>query len=141
MHPGTAIPVGSAASLTDILDAQPDNATEFSLYVRKQGSGEAAEIKIPARPGKPGQVGDVIRSYHYIAVQKYDTAYEYGIADGESEGSTVHWQDSSRFEGLQAAHTYHLVVRIKATESQFASKAKCYRDGDNPGCFKDCWKR
>lgn len=118
----TAIPVGSAASLTDILDAQPDNATEFSLYVRKQGSGEAAEIKIPARPGKPGQVGDVMRSYYYIAVQKYGTAYEYGITDGESEGSTVHWQDSSRFEGLQAAHTYHLVVRIKATESQFASK-------------------
>lgn len=118
----TPIPAGGAVSLTAILNAQPDKAAEFSLYVRKQGSGEVTEIKIPARPGKPGQVGDVIRSYHYIAVQKYDTAYEYGIADGESEGSTVHWQDSSRFEGLQAAHTYHLVVRIKATESQFASK-------------------
>lgn len=118
----TAIPVDGAASLTDILDAQPDNATEFSLYVRKQGSGEAAEIKIPARPKKPEQVDDVMWSYDYIAVRNYGTAYEYGIADGESEGSTVYWQDSSRFEGLQAAHTYHLVVRIKATESQFASK-------------------
>ena len=118
----TSIPAGGAVSLTDILNAQPDKAAEFSLYVRKQGSGEATEIKIPARPGKPKQVDDVMRSYDYITVQNYGTAYEYGITDRESEGSTVRWQDSSCFDGLQAAHTYGLVVRIKATESQFASK-------------------
>uniref|UniRef100_UPI003FEE7841 YDG domain-containing protein n=1 Tax=Enterocloster sp. TaxID=2719315 RepID=UPI003FEE7841 len=117
-----SIPVGGSASLTGILDAQADNATEFSLYVRKQGSGEATEIKIPARPGKPKQVDDVMRSHDYIAVLNYNAAYEYGITDRESEGSTVRWQDSSCFDGLQAAHTYDLVVRIKATESQFASK-------------------
>lgn len=117
----TAIPVGGAASLTAILDAQPDNAAEFSLYVRKQGSGEAAEIKIPARPAKPELV-NVMSSYYYIAVLNYNAAYEYGIADGGSATSAVRWQDSDRFDGLQAAHTYHLVARIKATESQFASK-------------------
>ncbi len=118
----TAIPVGGAESLTAILDAQLDNAAEFSLYVRKQGSSEVTEIKIPARPGKPKQVDDVMRSYDYIAVRNYNAAYEYGIADGESATSAVRWQDSGRFDGLQAAHTYHLVARIKATESQFASK-------------------
>ena len=59
----TSIPAGGAASLTDILDAQADNATEFSLYVRKQGFSEVTEIKIPARPGKPKQVDDVMRLY------------------------------------------------------------------------------
>lgn len=116
-----SIPVGGSASLTGILDAQADNATEFSLYVRKQGSGEATEIKIPARPGKPNMV-NVMSSYYYIAVLNYNAAYEYGIADGGSATSAVRWQDSNRFDGLQAAHTYHLVARIKATESQFASK-------------------
>ena len=115
------IPVGGSASLTDILDAQADNATEFSLYVRKQGSSEVTEIKIPARPGKPKMV-NVMSSYYYIAVLNYNAAYEYGIADGGSATSAVRWQDSNRFDGLQAAHTYHLVARIKATESQFASK-------------------
>lgn len=118
----TPIPAGGAVSLTDILNAQPDKATEFSLYVRKQGSSEATEIKIPARPGKPKQVDDVMRSHDYIAVLNYNAAYEYGIADGGSATSAVRWQDSNRFDGLQAAHTYHLVARIKATESQFASK-------------------
>ena len=117
----TPIPVGGSASLTDILDAQADNATEFSLYVRKQGSSEVTEIKIPARPGKPKMV-NVMSSYYYIAVLNYNAAYEYGIADGGSATSAVRWQDSNRIDGLQAAHTYHLVARIKATESQFASK-------------------
>ena len=116
-----SIHVGGSASLTDILDAQADNATEFSLYVRKQGSSEVTEIKIPARPGKPKMV-NVMSSYYYIAVLNYNAAYEYGIADGGSATSAVRWQDSNRFDGLQAAHTYHLVARIKATESQFASK-------------------
>ncbi|MFR4440271.1 MAG: YDG domain-containing protein, partial [Hungatella sp.] len=116
-----SIPVGGPASLTGILDAQADNATEFSLYVRKQGSSEVTEIKIPARPGKPNMV-NVMSSYYYIAVLNYNAAYEYGIADGGSATSAVRWQDSNRFDGLQAAHTYHLVARIKATESQFASK-------------------
>ena len=116
-----SIPVGGSASLTGILDAQADNATEFSLYVRKQGSSEVTEIKIPARPGKPKMV-NVMSSYYYIAVLNYNAAYEYGIADGGSATSAVRWQDSNRFDGLQAAHTYHLVARIKATESQFASK-------------------
>lgn len=116
-----SIPVGGSASLTGILDAQADNATEFSLYVRKQGSSEVTEIKIPARPGKPNMV-NVMSSYYYIAVLNYNAAYEYGIADGGSATSAVRWQDSNRFDGLQAAHTYHLVARIKATESQFASK-------------------
>ena len=116
-----SIPVGGSASLTGILDAQADNATEFSLYVRKQGSSEVTEIKIPARPGKPKMV-NVMSSYYYIAVLNYNAAYEYGIADGGSATSAVRWQDSNHFDGLQAAHTYHLVARIKATESQFASK-------------------
>lgn len=65
---------------------------------------------------------NVMSSYYYIAVLNYNAAYEYGIADGGSATSAVRWQDSNRFDGLQAAHTYHLVARIKATESQFASK-------------------
>ena len=54
----TEIPVNGAASLTEILDNQPEGTNEISLYVRKKAgtsgaAGEATEIKIPARPAKP----------------------------------------------------------------------------------------
>ena len=54
----TEIPVNGAASLTEILDSQSEGTKEISLYVRKKAgtsgaAGEAAKIKIPARPAKP----------------------------------------------------------------------------------------
>ena len=55
------IPEGGEASLTEILDKQPESVTEITLYVRKAAAGTAAagaatEIKIPARPAKPAQI-------------------------------------------------------------------------------------
>ena len=48
---------GGEVSLTEILDKQPESATEITLYVRKaaagSAAGEATEITIPARPAKP----------------------------------------------------------------------------------------
>lgn len=52
----TTIPVKGYISLTEILDKQPDDTTEISLYVRKKASGsnaasEAAAIPIPGKTG------------------------------------------------------------------------------------------
>ncbi len=57
----TKIPAGGEASLTEILDKQPESATEITLYVRKAATGsttegEAVEIKIPVRPEKPDPI-------------------------------------------------------------------------------------
>ncbi len=57
----TKIPAGGEASLTEILDKQPESATEITLYVRKAATGsttegEATEIKIPVRPKKPDPI-------------------------------------------------------------------------------------
>ena len=53
----TKIRAGGEASLTKILDNQPENAREITLYVRKAAAGstagEAAAITIPVRPAKP----------------------------------------------------------------------------------------
>ena len=62
----TEIQVNGAASLTEILDNQPEGTNEISLYVRKKAgtsgaAGEATEIKIPARPPKPAQITDVTK--------------------------------------------------------------------------------
>ena len=50
----TKIRAGGEASLTKILDNQPENAREITLYVRKAAAGstagEAAAITIPVRP-------------------------------------------------------------------------------------------
>ena len=119
----TEIPVNGAASLTEILDSQPEGTNEISLYVRKKAdtSGAATEIKIPARPPKPAQITDVTKGSYSIKVNgQFDSSYEYGIA--ESESGEPEWWTTKTFTSPKPAHTYYVTLRVKATDSSFASK-------------------
>ena len=120
------IPVNGAASLTEILDNQPEGKKEISLYVRKKAdtsgaAGEATEIKIPARPETPDPITDVTKGSYYIKVS--GTAVdgcEYGIS--ESVDGKLQWQLEKTFTSPTPAHTYYVTLRVKATDSSFASK-------------------
>ena len=119
----TEIPVNGAASLTEILDSQPEGKKEISLYVRKKAdtSGAATEIKIPARPPKPAQITDVTKGSYSIKVNgQFDSSYEYGIAGSES--GKPEWQTEKTFTSPKPANTYYMTLRVKATDSSFASK-------------------
>ena len=119
----TEIPVNGAVSLTEILDSQPEGTNEISLYVRKKAgtSGAATEIKIPARPAKPVQITKVTKTSNSIKiVDPADDKYEYGIA--ESESAAPQWQPEKTFTSQKPAHTYYVTLRVKATDSRFASK-------------------
>ena len=127
-----AIPAGGEASLTEILDKQLGNANEITLYVRKAATGsttegEAVEIKIPVRPAKPAQIQgtDVTKDSYSIRVKGQPVSgCEYGIS--KSADSELQWQSgnqfSNRFNGLTPAQTYYVTLRVKATDSDFASK-------------------
>ena len=124
----TEIPVNGAVSLTEILDSQPEGTNEISLYVRKKAdtsgaAGEAAKIKIPARPAKPDQIQetDITKDSYSIKVKRpVDSPYEYGIA--ESESGEPKWQSERTFTSPKPANTYYVTLRVKATDSSFASK-------------------
>ncbi len=119
----TEIQVNGAASLTEILDNQPEGKKEISLYVRKKAdtSGAATEIKIPARPPKPAQITDVTKGSYSIKVNgQFDSSYEYGIA--ESESGEPEWWTTKTFTSPKPANTYYVTLRVKATDSSFASK-------------------
>lgn len=124
----TEIPVNSAASLTEILDSQPEGKKEISLYVRKKAgtsgaAGEAAKIKIPARPEKPDQIQetDITKDSYSIKVKRpVDSPYEYGIA--ESESGEPKWQSERTFTSPKPTNTYYITLRVKATDKSFASK-------------------
>lgn len=85
--------------------------------------GKLQTLDIPARPQKPDKIDatSIIKSYNWIGVVKNEQ-YEYGIVDEESGNGEPQWQQSSKFEGLQPAHTYTIAVRTRATDSQFASE-------------------
>ena len=120
------IPAGGEASLTEILDKQPESATEITLYVRKAAAGsevagEAAEIKLPVRPAKPAKITDATKdSYSIKVVRPADSSYEYGIA--KSADGELQWQSERTFTSPKPAHTYYVTLRVKATDSSFASK-------------------
>ena len=124
------IPADGEAPLTEILDKQPESATEITLHVRKaaagSAAGEATEIKIPARPAKPDPIRgtDVTKGSYSIRV-KGDSRYEYGIA--ESLAGEPKWQPGTQFsnwfKGLTPAKTYYITLRVKATDRSFASKS------------------
>lgn len=122
----TEIQVNGAASLTEILDNQPEGTNEISLYVRKKAgtsgaAGEATEIKIPARPPKPAQITDVTKGSYSIKVNgQFDSSYEYGIA--KSESGEPEWWTTKTFTSPKPANTYYITLRVKATDSSFASK-------------------
>ena len=126
----TKIRAGGEASLTKILDNQPENAREITLYVRKadagstaggSAAGEAAAITIPVRPAKPDKITKVTKtSYSIKIVEPIDAKYEYGIA--ESESGALQWQMERTFTSPKPAQTYYVTLRVKATESRFASK-------------------
>ena len=122
----TEIPVNSAASLTEILDSQPEGKKEISLYVRKKAgtsgaAGEAAKIKIPARPETPAKITKVTKtSYSIKIVEPTDAKYEYGIAATES--GEPQWRTEKTFTSPTPANTYYVTLRVKATDSSFASK-------------------
>ena len=122
----TEIPVNGAASLTEILDSQSEGTKEISLYVRKKAgtsgaAGEAAKIKIPARSPKPAQITDVTKGSYSIKVNgQFDSSYEYGIA--ESESGEPEWWTTKTFTSPKPANTYYVTLRVKATDSSFASK-------------------
>ena len=98
----TKIRAGGEVSLTEILDNQPENAREITLYVRKaaagstaggSASGKAAAITIPVRPAKPAQIQgtDITKDSYSIRVKgQGDSRYEYGIA--ESLAGEPKWQ-------------------------------------------------
>ena len=85
----TKIPAGGEASLTKILDNQPENAREITLYVRKAAAGstaggsavgEAAAITIPVRPAKPDKITKVTKtSYSIKIVEPIDAKYELSL--------------------------------------------------------------
>lgn len=122
----TKIPVGGEVPLTKILDKQPENA--ITLYVRKAAAGsapagEAAEIKLPARPAKPDQIQetDITKDSYSIKVKRpVDSRYEYGIA--ESESGEPKWQSERTFTSPKPTNTYYITLRVKATDNSFASK-------------------
>lgn len=124
----TEIPVNGAASLTEILDSQSEGTKEISLYVRKKAgtsgaAGEAAEIKIPARPAKPDQIQetDITKDSYSIKVKRpVGSRYEYGIA--KSESGEPNWWSERTFTSPKPANTYYITLRVKATDSSFASK-------------------
>ena len=128
----TKIPAGYEASLTEILDNQPENAREITLYVRKaaagstaggSAAGEAAAITIPVRPAKPAQIQgtDITKDSYSIKVKgQVDSRYEYGIA--ESADGELQWQSERTFTSPKPANTYYVTLRVKATDSDFASK-------------------
>ena len=124
----TEIPVNGAVSLTEILDSQPEGTNEISLYVRKKAgtsgaAGEATEIKIPARPAKPDQIQetDITKDSYSIKVKRpVGSPYEYGIA--KSESGEPEWWSERTFTSPKPANTYYITLRVKATDSSFASK-------------------
>lgn len=124
----TEIPVNGAASLTEILDSQSEGTNEISLYVRKKAgtsgaAGEATEIKIPARPAKPDQIQetDITKDSYSIKVKRpVGSRYEYGIA--KSESGEPEWWTTKTFTSPKPANTYYVTLRVKATDSSFASK-------------------
>ena len=121
----TEIPVNGAVSLTEILDSQPEGTNEISLYVRKKAdtSGAATEIKIPARPPKPAQIQetDITKdSYSIKVIRPVGSRYEYGIA--KSESGEPEWWSERTFTSPKPANTYYITLRVKATDSSFASK-------------------
>ncbi|WP_294340260.1 YDG domain-containing protein, partial [uncultured Clostridium sp.] len=124
----TEIPVNGAVSLTEILDSQPEGTKEISLYVRKKADtsgavGTATEIKIPARPAKPIQIQetDVTKDSYTIRIDEpIADKYEYGIAGTES--GEPRWQTEKKFTSLKPGQTYYVTLRVKATDSSFASK-------------------
>ena len=118
---------GGEVSLTEILDKQPESATK-TLYVRKAAAGSEAagavtEIKLPARPAKPDPIQgtDVTKGSYSIKVNgQFDSSYEYGIA--ESESGEPEWWTTKTFTSPKPANTYYVTLRVKATDSSFASK-------------------
>lgn len=122
------IPADGEAPLTEILDKQPESATEITLHVRKAAAGsaaagEAAEIKIPVRPAKldPIQGTDVTKDSYSIMVKRQPVSgYEYGIS--ESADGKLQWQTEKTFTSPKPTNTYYITRRVKATDSSFASK-------------------
>ena len=123
---------GTAVSITKYISkykAASENLNK--VYYRGAASNEAEmfagkmqKLDIPARPQEPDKINEdkIVRSYNWIGVISSNDQYEYGIVDEESVDTREHWQQSSRFEGLQPAHTYMIAVRTKATDRQFASE-------------------
>ncbi|MEI3181827.1 MAG: hypothetical protein V8S93_15060 [Lachnospiraceae bacterium] len=114
-------------SLTEILDKQPESATEITLYVRKaaagsEAAGEATEIKLPVRPKKPDpiQITNVTKDSYSIKVGTAVSGCEYGIS--ESVDGELQWQSGTSFRSPKPAHTYYITLRVKATDNSFASK-------------------
>ena len=127
----TKIPAGDEASLTEILDNQPVSATEITLYVRKaatgstaggSAAGEAAAITIPVRPAKPDpiQITNVTKDSYLIKAGTAVSGCEYGIS--ESVDGELQWQSGTWFKNRKPANTYYITLRVKATDSSFASK-------------------
>ena len=128
----TKIPAGGEASLTKILDNQPENAREITLYVRKaaagstaggSASGEAAAITIPVRPAKPDpiQITNVTKDSYLIKAGTAVSGCEYGIS--ESVDGELQWQSGTWFKNRKPANTYYITLRVKATDNSFASKS------------------
>ena len=122
----TKIRAGGEASLTKILDNQPENEREITLYVRKAAAGstagEAAAITIPVRPAKPDKITKVTKTSNSIKiVEPTDAKYEYGIA--ESESGELQWRTEKTFTSPKPANTYYITLRVKATDNSFASKS------------------
>ena len=118
---------GGEVSLTEILDKQPESATEITLYVRKAATGsttegEATEIKIPVRPKKPDpiQITNVTKDSYLIKAGTAVSGCEYGIS--ESVDGELQWQSGTWFKNRKPANTYYITLRVKATDNSFASK-------------------
>ena len=123
----TKIRAGGEVLLTEILDKQPESVTEITLYVRKaaagsEAAGEATVIKLPVRPKKPDpiQITNVTKDSYLIKAGTAVSGCEYGIS--ESVDGELQWQSGTWFKNRKPAHTYYITLRVKATDSSFASK-------------------
>ena len=81
------IPAGGEASLTDILDKQPESVTEITLYVRKAATGSAQqalkpEIKNSGKAEKPDpiRITNVTKDSYLIKAGTAVSGCEYGIS-------------------------------------------------------------
>ena len=81
----------------------------------------SSTFPVNSTPPKPAQITDVTKGSYSIKVNgQFDSSYEYGIA--ESESGEPEWWTTKTFTSPKPAHTYYVTLRVKATDSSFASK-------------------
>ena len=128
---------GKAVTIADNIPAHGTSATAADkVYYRiaasnqdKHFASKAVNIAIPARPKAPAGLStkNITATSRQIKLDDsaQASAYEYGIREVGSTGTTFTWQTSPAFTNLQPAVGYEIARRMKAVEAS----------GNKPGQF------